>query len=180
MQNQFDTDLDGDHLCLPSLDNLMSHYGDDLWTYAFSLVRNRATADDLIQEVFLRCWLYRSQFRAESSVKTWLFAITKNVCRDYFRSAYRRRVQLVPNEDLASMGQPSQYHSDGDMMQLDIWNAVMKLGASYREVLVLRLREDLSFADISKVTGITEGVLRIRYQRALRKLRTRLEEGDAL
>jgi DNA-directed RNA polymerase specialized sigma24 family protein len=47
----------------------------------------------------------------------------------------------------------------------------MQLKLSHREVLILRLREDLSFAEIASITGVSEGSLRVRYQRALKQMR---------
>lgn len=169
--------LTADTPALPPLENLMIQYGNSTWAYVFSLVNNHSLADDLAQETFLRCWLHRSQFRGDSSIKTWLFVIAKNVCRDYFRSSFARRVELRAPEELADELGVIQDLADAAAIQTDVWAAVMQLNVKYREIVMLHLREDLSFREIAKITGSNAGTLRIRYQRAIKLLRTQLQKG---
>src|SRR4051794_37130890 len=90
-----DTPLDFDYLrsLADSTDkksivvDLMTAYGENVWNYAFSLTRKREVADDISQEVFLKVYRSLSTFRSESSIKTWLFAITRNAIHDYRRSS---------------------------------------------------------------------------------------------
>ena len=154
----------------------MEQYGQDVWVFIYAAVRNQDVADDLTQEVFLRAFRHANQFRQASSVKTWLFAIARNAVRDHRRSAFVRRVQLVDDvaHHVESTMEPSQLPSPEVE---DAWPLVMQLKEADREVIVLRLRDDLSFAEISSITHVSEPALRVRYQRALKRLRKLYRKG---
>ncbi len=75
-----------------ALSDIMLTYGEDVWNYAFFLSKNRTLADDVTQDVFVRVYERLYTFRGEASIKTWLLAITRNLVRDHWRSAWIRRV----------------------------------------------------------------------------------------
>jgi len=65
------------------LTELMNAYGKDVWNFAFSMTKKWDQADDIAQEVFLKAYRNLHTFRSQSSVKTWLLAITRNMVLDY-------------------------------------------------------------------------------------------------
>lgn len=159
-----------------ALTRWMQTYGDDVWSFIFACVRRHDVADDLTQEVFVRAFTHASQFRGDSSVKTWLFSIARNLVRDRSRSAFFRRVSLQQDMERYIDIRPDQSPS----ARAAIWDTILELKPSYREVIVLRLREEMTFAEISTITGVSEGTLRVRYQRALNQVRRLLgEEGGS-
>ena len=83
---------------------LVEEYGDDVLRIATVILRSKELAEDVYQETFLRAVRSFSNFRKESSEKTWLISIAVNICRDYMRSAWKRRV--VVTEDLRNFFRP--------------------------------------------------------------------------
>lgn len=130
--------------------------------------------DDLTQDVFVRAYTNLDQFRNESSYKTWLFSIARNRCKDFQKSALFRRV--VPVDIHRTQVFASEYMSAEDEAVRSIernewWKAILTLKKPYREVVILHLREDMTFAEIATVLGIPEVTARVRYRRALQQLR---------
>src|SRR5690554_2972324 len=78
-----------------NLEQLMNQFGQDVWNFAYFLAKNRSLADDITQDVFLQAYLHVASFRGESSVKTWLLKITRNISLNYRKSAFFRKVLLV-------------------------------------------------------------------------------------
>lgn len=65
------------------IDQLMNEYSDDILYLVYTYVKNRTTAEDLTQEIFLKCYEKLDQFNQQSTIKTWVFRIASNHCKDY-------------------------------------------------------------------------------------------------
>lgn len=152
------------------LQDLMKAYGKDVWNYAFSMTRKWDQADDITQEVFIKVFRNLHTFRCESSVKTWLLAITRNMTMDYRRSAFLRKVTLV---DLFA---PAEKHPSSEQEAIDkwtvneMWNLVLKLPVKYREVLILYAHYQLSIKEIANVLNVSEGTVKSRMHQARKKI----------
>jgi RNA polymerase sigma factor (sigma-70 family) len=136
--------------------------------YARALVRNRATADDLVQDCLERavsCW----QQRRDGDVRAWLFAILHNLAVDQFRktTARGRHVPIdETNED--NFGEAAaQEHR---LMYQDALNKLARLPEEQRAVLLLVGVEDLSYADAAKVLNVPIGTVMSRLSRARERL----------
>lgn len=79
-------------------DKLLTHamdaHGHYLTRLAYALVKDKEKAEDIVQEVFIRYYLHLDQFEARSSVKTYLYRITVNECRNYFKSWAFRKIEV--------------------------------------------------------------------------------------
>ncbi|MCL6444965.1 MAG: RNA polymerase sigma factor [Alicyclobacillus sp.] len=149
-----------------------------VWAYAYSLTENPDAANDLAQDVFIQAWKQLDQLRDVAHLRAWLFMITKNRWRDLQKSAWHRRVLLV--DDWATIDRWSSDAADEALRQIErdsLWRAVLRLDRPDREILLLRAREDLAFADIALILQMREATVRSRYRRALRRLRVTLEKG---
>jgi RNA polymerase sigma-70 factor (ECF subfamily) len=150
--------------------DLMADYGQEVWNFAYVITRKRDLADDITQDVFLKVLRNIGSYRGESAFKTWLFAITRNVAVNYLRSAFVRRVTLVdyivPRGGHRSAEEEALDHLYAD----NIWNAVLKLPAKYREVLVLDGKYDLSVKEIANIPGQPEGTVKAKLSRARAKM----------
>lgn len=71
-----------------ALNDLMNEYGNDVWNFAFYLIRRSDAADDICQDVFLTLYEKLHTFRGESSIKSWLLTITRNKAYKYRRNAF--------------------------------------------------------------------------------------------
>ncbi|MWC30298.1 RNA polymerase sigma factor [Paenibacillus sp. MMS18-CY102] len=149
------------------LDDLMKAYGRDVWNYALFLTRNRELADDIAQDVFVKVYERLYSYRGESSIKTWLLAITRNTARDAMRSSWLRRVMLLPGKLISSDEHPS---AEREALQRelvhDIWSIVLHLPAKLREVLLLHAHHGLGMKEMAALLGLSEGTVKSRLFRA--------------
>lgn len=161
------------------LEQWMKDYGEAVWSFVFTILNDHALTDDVSQEVFIRAYTHMNSFRQDSTVKTWLFSIAKNLCRDVHKSWTARKVSVTDRLDklVESTGKgPGLIEANAILnWQLNqVWEAVLSLRSEYREVVVLRVREELSFQEIAQVMSISESTARVRYHRAIEKLRKNL------
>ncbi|KIL37012.1 hypothetical protein SD71_04850 [Cohnella kolymensis] len=148
------------------LQNLMEEYGQDVWNFAFSVTRHPAIADDIRQEVFVKAFNRLETYRGQSSVKTWLLAITRNAVTDYHRSAFFRKVTLVDYiKETGEHPSAEQQYLDSQKID-DAWKAVMSLPMKLREVIVLFVHHELSIAEIARLLKISESAAKVRLHRA--------------
>ncbi|WP_256761646.1 sigma-70 family RNA polymerase sigma factor [Cohnella sp. WQ 127256] len=149
---------------------LMVQYGQDVWNFAFSLTRQRNLADDIRQDVFVKVFDKLDTFRAQSSVKTWLFSITRNLAVDYRRSAFIRKVTLVDYiRDRGSRhSAENEYFEKRDLNEA--WKAVLSLPIKLREVITLFAHHQLSIAEIAVTLQISESAVKVRLHRARKQV----------
>jgi RNA polymerase sigma-70 factor (ECF subfamily) len=150
--------------------DLMTAYGEKVWNYAFSLTRKRDQADDITQEVFIKVYRNLFTFRSESSIKTWLFTITRNTAHSYRRTAFLKKVTLVHYVEQIQTHKSAENEAMEKIEVSDIWERVMLLPLKYREVLILFGYDQLSMLEISHVLGINEGTVKSRLHNARLKL----------
>jgi RNA polymerase sigma-70 factor (ECF subfamily) len=148
----------------------MTAYGDKVWNYAFSLTRKREQADDITQEVFIKVYRNLFTFRSESSIKTWLFTITRNTVHNYHRSAFFRKVTLIHFVDQGYTQKSAENEAMEKIEISDIWQKVLQLPLKYREVVILFGHDQLSMQEIAQVLGINEGTVKSRLHTARLKL----------
>jgi RNA polymerase sigma-70 factor (ECF subfamily) len=163
-----------------SFRSLMEAYGEDVWGYAYSITRNTHQADDIAQDVFLKAYTKIADFRGESSVKTWLLTITRNLSYNVRKSAFIRKVTLV---DVVRGGRTQQSAESQYLDQIytnDLWNTVMRLPAKYREVLLLDAKHQLTGKEMSNLLGISEGTVKSRLHRARQAVTKLLKEVKEL
>lgn len=128
---------------------------------------NRADAEELAQETFVRAFRALASFELDKVFSTWLYRIAVNACRDHLRS--RRRTEapygIDPGPVASEGGGP-----DGDLQRVEVRKGVERalqlLPEKYREVLVLRHYEGVPYEEIAHITGDTVGALKVRAVRA--------------
>jgi len=145
---------------------LIEEYGNDVLRTATVILKSKELAEDVYQETFLRVVRSYSSYRRESSEKTWIISIAVNICRDYMRSAWKRRV--VVTDDFLT------YSSESDTEDIiekrsekqALLNAIMKLPDKYREIIHLHYYQEMGIDDISKVLKIPGGTVKSRLFKA--------------
>ncbi|MFC4808679.1 RNA polymerase sigma factor [Paenibacillus sp. GCM10023250] len=149
------------------LGELMAAYGKDVWHFAYFITHSREMADDIAQDVFVKVFQQLYEFRGQSSVKTWLLAITRNTARDVLRSAWVRRVVLLDTIRSHAQTSPSAERESMDkLMAEEVWAAVMELPRKLREVLLLSSRYGLSMSEMADMLRVSPGTVKSRLHRA--------------
>ncbi|MCS7460458.1 sigma-70 family RNA polymerase sigma factor [Paenibacillus doosanensis] len=156
----------------------MVAYGKDVWNYAFSMTRKWDQADDITQEVFIKVYRNLYTFRNESSVKTWILTITRNMTLDYRRSAFYRKVTLMDFLAPSAESSSAEQAVIDKMAVNDLWKMVLRLPVKYREVLILYAHYQLSMKEMAQILGVTEGTVKSRLFHARKKM-TKLKESHS-
>jgi RNA polymerase sigma factor (sigma-70 family) len=137
--------------------------------YARALLRDRSTADDLVQDCLERAIAYWQQRRQDGDARTWLFAILHNLAVNRMRQTARRgeHMGLEQAGDAVLARPPTQ---ESQLVQRDILRALATLPEEQRSVLLLVSVEELSYAETARVLGIPLGTVMSRLARAREKL----------
>ena len=161
---------------------LVYKYQQKIYNLIYRKVRDRETAEDLCQEVFLKAWQALPNFKEQSVFYTWLYQIAFNCSIDYIRKRNRQRVlrfeELPQNADdalpmLQTQPSPCQILEKEELGHV-IRKAMHKLPLGQRSVLYLRYWEDLPIKEIASRLGKSEGTVKTYLHHARQKLRTLL------
>lgn len=141
-----------------------------VFSYCLSHLPSFEDAEDIAQESFLRAFKSISKFRAEASPRSWLIAIARNLCADYYRKkkteSFSIDAFIEDGGDLSS-GAPSPCEIlESSERKTLILRAVENLPEEFKETFLLRERYGLSYSEIAKVLGIKEGTVKSRIARA--------------
>jgi len=154
------------------LEVLFIKYHRELYIYALSLCRNHHKAEDLVSDTFFKALLSLND--NTPYIKYWLFKVCKNLFLDKVRKD--KNYTAVDNlEDiLVTEKTPVDSIVDNENKKI-VYQQVMKLNPSYREVIILYYYCDFTLKEIAKTTGLTEGAVKVMLYRARRKLKKLLE-----
>lgn len=152
-------------------------YKDMLYRIAFSNVKNKADAEDAVQEAYLRYLINAPVFENETHEKSWFIRVTINVCRDILKSAWFQktvRMEEVPEKEMMHFHLP---YLDEDEM---LWR-VMRLPDRYRNPLYLFYYEDYSVKEIAEILELEIGTVKTRLRRGRENIRENLvKEGGSI
>jgi RNA polymerase sigma-70 factor, ECF subfamily len=139
----------------------------DLLRFALWLARDRAVAEDVVQETLIRAWKSREELKDPAAARPWLLTIVR---REHARLFERKRLPTVDVESVEALGDPA-LASDGDAGLHDLRGAIMKLPDEYREPLVMQVLGGFSTAEIAAELELTQPTVLTRLFRARNKLR---------
>ena len=142
---------------------------DTVYRLCFSFMKNRADAEDLVQETFLRLLSERKVFENERHEKAWLIVTASNLCKDSLKKWWRRNENI---EDIPSIGYEQTFADPG------ILKAILSLKADYKTVVYMFYYEGYTTAEIAEHLNCPEATVRSRLSRARAQLRTLLGGED--
>ena len=151
--------------------NLYERHHRSLFTFLLRLLADRPTAEDLLQETFLRVYLHRETYRPTAAFRTWLFTIARNLAFDHLRRGGIAWENPADKDQFAEIpdASPSPLRHVEAAEQLE--DALRQLPPGQREVLLLSRYAGLSHAEIVQVTGSSPEAIRVALHRALSRLR---------
>lgn len=152
------------------IESVLQKYSKMLYRLAYVRTKNRADAEDLLQEVFLRFLKSNIQFNDDEHCKAWLIRTTINYSKNLLTSAWFRKT--VFQEDGLE-----NYANVAEKGKSDIFYAVLELPAKYRVIVHLYYYEDLSVAEISTMLNRKESTVKTQLYRARELLKKKLK-GD--
>jgi RNA polymerase sigma-70 factor (ECF subfamily) len=146
-------------------------------------------AEDMAQEVFVQVFKAVGTFRGDSKLSTWIYRIAVNLCKNRLKYLTRRKNEAQDEyeaaEEKAELGvargvttsdlsRPDQL-VEGYQLERIVEVAIAEMDADFREILVLRDIEDLSYEELSQITGLADGTVKSRLHRARAMLRAAVE-----
>ena len=154
--------------------SLVARYYDTCWRFAYHMLGERADAEDVVQDSFLRAYLAIGRYDERDQFRGWLFRILTNQCRNYLTSRGRRTKRFV-QDDIAieSAAAPPPGLAPGVEDDVLI-RALAQLDPLQREALLLKYAEGLEYAEMSAMTGAGESALKMRVKRGSERLRAML------
>jgi RNA polymerase sigma-70 factor (ECF subfamily) len=161
-----------------AFDEIVERYAKRLFSVAFSLLGNRSDAEDVVQETFLGAVAGIGKYEGRASLKTWLIRILVNQVSKVRRGRSLRMHQPLPadeSEKLADNSGRAGSTATNVERKTDVSAMLMTLDDEFREVLVLRELEGLSYDQIATVLRIPRGTVESRLYRARKKIQERFE-----
>src|SRR4051812_18837114 len=163
-----------------------------IYNFILRLVRSNSTAEDLVQDVFVKVVQSAADFKHESRFSTWCYAIARNICIDHLRKMSFRNHSSLDQAMGDSPDGPTLLDRTADVhpsaaversaigVQLGqrIVRCVEKLPQEQREVFLLREVANLPFKDIAGITGVPENTVKSRMRYALERLQEDLAEYE--
>ncbi|WP_342568208.1 sigma-70 family RNA polymerase sigma factor [Psychrobacillus sp. FSL K6-4046] len=162
------------------IDELMSTHGQDILQLVYAYVHNETIAEDLTQEIFVKCYKGLPSYRGRSSIKTWLWRIAINHAKDYLKSWYNQNVRITEDTflnraTLSSSVEQIIVQQDEDA---SLAAAVMSLPIKYREVIYLAYFEELTMREAAAVLQLNENTIKTRLRKGKLLLKNILEGSE--
>jgi RNA polymerase sigma-70 factor (ECF subfamily) len=172
-----------------AFERLLARHEKPIWNFLRRSVRDPTTAEDLLQEVFLRVVKSADEWKGTAKVSTWLYAIARNLCVDHARRQVHRKAASLDSPQGADPETTTTLHdripsadAPADAQVADrearsrIDRAIAALPDEQREVFLMREVMELPFAEIAAAVGTSEPTVKSRMRYALEKLRAALAE----
>lgn len=156
-------------------ENLVHAYSSWLYRYAYWITGDRATAEDLVQETFLRAWRFLDSLKEEAAAKSWLTTILR---RENARRFERKQIEYSDVDTDSLPAAPSDFDARPEVVALRI--ALKRLPASYREPLLLQVIEGYTLEDIAEIMSLPRNTVATRLHRARQKLKQQLENDERM
>ena len=166
-----------------SFEELVRRYQRPISAYVYRMVGNYESALDLTQEIFIKVYSSLQRYRSEFKFSTWIYKIAHNAAIDHLRRNSGRERSLTNGTDsdnydlpLESDGLSPEQQSEKEERRLEIECVVRSLPTAYRELVVLRHSQDLTYEEIVEVTGLPLGTVKNRLFRAREMMRQQFVE----
>lgn len=164
-------------------EELVRRYQRPIAAYVYRMVGNYDAALDLTQEVFIKVYNSLTRYRSEFKFSTWIYKIAHNAAIDHLRRHAVREQALTNGFDterrevsLESRRMTPEQESERNERRSEIESVVQLLPAPYRDLILLRHSQDLSYDEIAEVTGLPLGTVKNRLFRAREAMRDHLLE----
>lgn len=162
-------------------DEIYQKYHHDVFQFLYYIVNHKETAEDLVQEVYIRVLKSYDRFEGKSTEKTWIFSIARNVAIDHFRKHKNWKSKMIEKFDWSKQ----QIKAEDDLPEAiaiqeenvqNIYNALKKCTVDQRIVIIMRYLKEQSISETAEVLGWTESKVKTTQHRALKVLRKSMEE----
>ncbi|MCI8399925.1 MAG: sigma-70 family RNA polymerase sigma factor [Oscillibacter sp.] len=154
------------------IQTLIDEYSDAIFRLAYSYLKNRADAEDVMQETLLKRYIETKAFDSPEHERCWLFRVAANECKKILRSPWKRRTgPLDEMEDVPCFDTPAQS---------ELFRQVMALPPKYRAAIYLHYYEGFPVRDIAAAMNANPSTVQTWLMRARGQLQAKLKEAESL
>lgn len=143
-----------------------------IFNLCYGYTGDRDSANDLLQETFIKVWQNLDKFRNQSQISTWIYRIAINTCLSYLRAAARRSTDSLDDDLVAGYsyanGSDEQEKEKQEQITL-LYKAIARLN-EYDRIIITMVLDEIPYPEIAAIADITEGNLRVRIHRIKQKL----------
>jgi RNA polymerase sigma-70 factor (ECF subfamily) len=161
---------------------LVKRYKDPLTNFVFRFVGDKNVSTDVVQDTMIRFYLHKDSYKSFAKFSTWIYTIATNLAKNELKRRKRKRLFSIHgnNEDEQAFDIIDTNHTpdvlaDSEIKNKIIQNALSKVKEVYREVVILRDVQDLSYEEISEITGLSIGTVKSRINRGRAQLQKLLK-----
>ena len=154
------------------MSEVLNCYGDILLRTCFLYLKDRHLAEDALQDTLIKIYKNYDKFKGNSEIKTWVMRIAINVCKNYLRSSWWKRI----DESAILENIPVYSNYETNVQDDAVIAEIMKLSPKYRDVIILYYYQEMKIRQISDVLKIPEATVSTRLSRAKNILKNKLGE----
>lgn len=151
-----------------AFDQLVRNNLNNVFGFFMKVTRDEMSAEDLTQDVFMKLYKNLKNFRHDSNFSTYLYRINSNTVNSWItRSKWKNLLHLDQAPDKGEY----DIKNEVEWTKEELWNEISKLPNKQRRVMILRITDSLSYSEISKITGMSEGTAKVNFHHGLKKLK---------
>ena len=139
--------------------------------FFFTITGDKMAAEDLAQDVFFKLYKHLKKFRFKSSFSTYLYRVNLNTANSWLN---RNKWKNILGLDQAPEKGERDTRVEDEWHRKELWDEIGRLPKKQRSVVVMRITEELSYEEISKITGIPAGSAKVNYHHAMKTLKDKL------
>ena len=151
-----------------AFDQLVRNNLNNVFGFFMKVTRDEMSAEDLTQDVFMKLYKNLKNFRHDSNFSTYLYRINSNTVNTWItRNKWKNLLHLDQAPDKGEY----DIKNEAEWTKEELWNEISKLPNKQRRVMILRITDSLSYSEISKITGMSEGTAKVNFHHGLKKLK---------
>ena len=164
-----------------AFDEIVRRYKDQLLNFAYRFLGDSEDSEDIVQETFFRVFRKKHAYRNVAKFSTWIYTITGNLAKTELRRRKKRKLFSISglgyedrDYDIPDSRRGPEEEADGAVKDEMVQKAIESLSAKFREVIILRDIQELSYEEISEIAKIPLGTVKSRVNRGRLKLQEKL------
>ena len=158
---------------------IVKDYSERLYWHVRRMVGSHEDADDLLQEIFLKIWTALPSFRGEAQLYTWVWRIATNETLNHLRKEkVRAMLRFTSADNLMVQKVEADSYFNGTAAEREVAKAIARLPEKQRQVFIMRWWDELSYEEISDITGTSVGALKASYHIAQEKVKLNLSDSQ--
>ena len=153
---------------------LYDRYSDKVFAKCISMLKDESTAEDAVQDIFMKVLLNLSKFKMNARFSTWLYSISYNFCIDKIRRRKKERDLVTDVDDINNYEGVVDEDDDSDILETNVVqmkHILEQMKVSDKAVLFMKYQDDLSIKEMTEILNLSESAIKMKIKRAKEKFR---------